>query len=443
MTMTSRNFPMKTFAVMCALEVALVGGLWFGMQAEMNRMNVAVDDLSELSDPSPFRAALMGYLGKIHLGLEGFFQSSDAALIDPVAQSRKDFETSLPEFKKQSPRLFPDIAVDEIGKGFTTFQEAIEHALKANNGRVEQRSKIDHNFNLILQGLDKDIRPLIRDSQPDGAERKEAVLQIENQARAWQQNIARAWAQPSDKAKELTFENDNRGQTYLERYARLELLPRERKVLRTLRELWNTNSDLARESFAIEKVVGEAKTFMDSQRNQIVSALNKYLPALPPAEMEARKQRHVRSIRLHLAAAFTLGLGILTSLILMVLGTFRLKRGESLLPQNLKKRGSDSAVIEPTLQMDLKGKIIAWSAAAESLYGYTAQEMKGKLISRLFESESDIERLYKDLMKAPQTTFDTTHKAKSGVFFRVRIEFRPLEDAAGRPTGIGLFCSRK
>ena len=93
--------------------------------------------------------------------------------------------------------------------------------------------------------------------------------------------------------------------------------------------------------------------------------------------------------------------------------------------------------------MDLKGTISIWTPAAENLYGYSADEAQGKSISMLFESEEEIARLYKDLLNAPQTTFETTHKAKSGVFFRVRIEFRPVTDSSGHPTAIGLICSRK
>src|SRR3989338_1277219 len=188
-----RPFPFKKIALLGGLEILLLTGLWWMTLRRMDRMNQAVNDLSELSDPSPFRAALMGHLGKIHLGLEAYFKSSDPALLDQASQSRRELETSLPEFKKQSPRLFTPDAMEEIGKSFVAFKEAVDHALDANARRFEHRGKIEKNFAQILSHIYRDIRPLIRDAQPDGQERKEAILQVENQARAWQQNILKVW----------------------------------------------------------------------------------------------------------------------------------------------------------------------------------------------------------------------------------------------------------
>jgi PAS domain S-box-containing protein len=93
--------------------------------------------------------------------------------------------------------------------------------------------------------------------------------------------------------------------------------------------------------------------------------------------------------------------------------------------------------------MDLKGLISQWSAAAEALYGYTAADMQGKSVAKLFESESEITRLYKDLMENPQTVFQTTHRSKDGTIFRVRIEFRPVMEGPGKTVAIGLICSRR
>src|SRR5438067_1392854 len=93
------------FLMVC--EGLLLFALWQGVNRQMAGMNQAVNDISELKDPSPFRAALMGYLGKIHLGLQGYLRSAGSSLLDQVAQSRKDFATSLPEFQKQNPKLFP------------------------------------------------------------------------------------------------------------------------------------------------------------------------------------------------------------------------------------------------------------------------------------------------------------------------------------------------
>jgi PAS domain S-box-containing protein len=443
--------PNARMAALVLLEAAFLAGIWWGVNRQLDAMNYAVNEISELKDPSPFRAALTGHLGKIHLGLEGVFSGAEPSLADQVAESRKDFEAALPEFQKQNPRLFPAAAVEEISRTFGVFTQSIDHALNAHTNRVKTRSSLDENFARLLSSIERNIKPLIRNDQADGEERRDAILNVENQARAWQQNLIKAWTQPSQAANELTFENDNRGETYLERYGRLELLPRERKVLKEIRPLWDANSRLARESFAMEKVFNEAKTFMDAQRAQVGNALTKHLPAMPPAELEARKNGYVRAIRFGLIGAAVLGLFGVVSFLMMVIGAYRLKRGDRLWgggkPAPSKAAPAAPPVHppepEPTLQMDLKGLISHWSAAAETLYGYSASEMRGKSVAKLFESETEISRLYKDLMENPQTVFQTTHKAKNGTIFRVQIEFRPVMEGPGKTVAIGLICSRR
>jgi PAS domain S-box-containing protein len=442
-----RSNSLKPRVVALALvQVLVIAALWWGINHEVQKTNKAVNDVAELKDPSPFRAALNGYLGKIQLGMQGYLRSADPSLAEQMLQARKDFLASLPEFQKQNSRLFPPAAVEEIRRAFSSFESSLEHTLKTHTRRMEVRGKLDQNFSRILYLIDKNIKPLIRDQQTQGEERRDAILNVENLARAWQQNLVRAWAQPSPAAFELTYENDNRGSTYLDRYSRMELLQRERKLQKEIQGLWAANGDLGRESFAMEKVVKEAEEFMNAQRGLVVTALNNYLPALPPNEFELRKQRYVNSIRMHLTFAFLLGLIGAASLVLTAAGLSRLKRGLTAVPRPLPKRepkDPDSALgPEPTLQMDLKGNITRWSASAERLYGYTETEMRGQPVSKLFESESEISRLYQDLLNAPQTVFQTTHRAKNGNLFRVRIEFRPISDSSGKASSIGLLCSR-
>jgi PAS domain S-box-containing protein len=404
-----------------------------------------VNDIAELKDPSPFRAALMGHLGKMRLALQGHLQSGDPALSDQAAQSRKDFLASLPEFARQSPRLFPKNAVEEIKRSFKTYAESMDQTLAANIRRAKSRAAVDDNFTRIIYLIDHNIRPLIKSDQPDGEERSEAILNVENQARAWQQNLAKAWAAPSRAASELAIENDSRGGAYLERYMRLELLPRERKVAKEIDRLWQANGDAARESVALDQVVATADTFMESQRNLVVSSLNRFLPAMAPAELEQRKQGYVRMMRIRTGVACLFALLALISLRIAVAAIGRANRGEPLIPPRKKKpvAAAPPEGPEPTLEMDLKGMISGWTPAAETLYGYTAQEMRGKSISKLFESESEISRLYKGLLDSPQTHFETLHKLKSGQVIPVRIQFCPLTDAAGRATAIGLICIRR
>ena len=430
------------FTVLSLVIITLCG---WGISSQMKAMNQSVNDISDLKDPSPYHAALMGYLGKAHVGLEGFLRSSDPALNDQVVQTRKDFDSAVAEFEHQNPKLFPKIAVDEIRRTFKAYKESVDQTLIAHSKRAAARSVLDQNFAQILSIIDKGIKPLIRTEQADSDERKDSILNVENQARAWQQNLSKAWAQPSQAAMELTYENDNRGSTYLDRYTGLELLSREKKLARQIRDTWQATSDKARESFALEKVVSEAEGFMNGQHDVVVGALNKYLPPMRPAELQARKQGYVEAIRLHAAAVFLLGLVGLVSLASLAIAAYR-KTPHGAKEQHareiVEKANKENATGEPTLQMDLKGMITKWSFGAETLYGYTTSEMKGKPISKLFESESEISRLYKDLLEAPQTVFQTTHRTKDGSIIRVRIEFRPVGDSTGHASAIGLICSR-
>src|SRR5258708_3111675 len=233
-----------------AIAAALIlGGLWLDIRFETQAVNRIVNEVSELRDPSPFRAALLGHLGKIRLSLQGYLRSPDPGLEKQVNDSRDEFQALLPEFVKQNPKLFPQTAAEEIKRTFGLFKEAMERTMENNSKRMELRGRLEKNFERILFLIDHNLRPMIRKDQADGEERSEAILKLENQTRAWQQNLAQAWTQPSDTAKAMTNENDNRGQTYLDLYAALELLPRERKIQKEIRSLWLTNSDLARESY--------------------------------------------------------------------------------------------------------------------------------------------------------------------------------------------------
>src|SRR5258706_1453653 len=289
-------------------EALLLGLLIFNIRHEVRAVNAAVNQVSDLRDPSPFRAALMGHLGKIHLGLKGYLRSPDPSLEKQVDDSRKDFEALLPDFVKQNPKLFPQAAAEEIRRTFGLFQEALDRTLESNTHRMVSRDLLEQNFTRILYLIDNNLRPLIRKSQADGDERSEAVLNIENMARAWHDNLIQTWAEPTDAAKALTYENDNRGQTHLELYGGFELLSRERKVQKELRKLWLANSDLARESFVKQSLVIQAEKIMDGEREQVVSTLNRFLPAMPPAEFEAKKEGILRTMRFHMAAAFGIGL---------------------------------------------------------------------------------------------------------------------------------------
>jgi PAS domain S-box-containing protein len=443
--MNRKPNPIWRIMVFCVAEALVLTGVWWGIRHETTAVNDTVNEVSDLRDPSPFRAALLGHLGKIHLALEGYLRSPDPSLEKQMVESRKDFEMLLPEFTRQNPNLFPAAASDEIKRAFDLFKETIDHTLEANNRRMEGRSALGKNFDRILFLIEHNVRPLIRKEQADGIERSDAIINIENQMRAWQQNLAQAWAQPSDAATALPYENENRGETYLELYANMDLLVRERNMLHEIRTLWQANDDLARESFVKETLVNQAEKAMDVQRQQIVVILNKFLPALPPAEMESRKASIMTTMRLHMAAVGGIALIGLVTLTVVVIGIYRALHAPVPITNGVYRApvASEPRPTEARIQMNLKGQITEWTAGAEALYGYSAVEMLGESIGKIFESESEIARLGQELQKAKRADFDTSHKTKGGAVILVRIEFHSVAEAVGHPTAISLICNRR
>jgi len=159
--------------------------------------------------------------------------------------------------------------------------------------------------------------------------------------------------------------------------------------------------------------------------------------------MEARKQSILTTMRLHMTAVGGIALIGLISLTAAVIAIYRLLHKRAPLADGMYRAPAGSTAPEARMQMDFKGKISDWSPGAEALYGYTAADMLGESIGKIFESESEIARLGQELQKAKRATFDTSHKTKGGAVILVRIEFHTVSDAAGHASAISLICSRR
>ncbi|HYM49038.1 MAG TPA: PAS domain S-box protein [Candidatus Limnocylindrales bacterium] len=87
------------------------------------------------------------------------------------------------------------------------------------------------------------------------------------------------------------------------------------------------------------------------------------------------------------------------------------------------------------ISTDLEGKLLSWNAAAERLYGYTAEEVLGKSIALIDGPESadqtavNIERVKQGLTVDQQ---DTVRRRKDGSLVDVSISMAPLTDGHGR-----------
>ncbi|MDQ5980663.1 MAG: hypothetical protein QG602_3640, partial [Verrucomicrobiota bacterium] len=95
---------------------------------------------------------------------------------------------------------------------------------------------------------------------------------------------------------------------------------------------------------------------------------------------------------------------------------------------------SDDAIISKTLD----GLITSWNRGAERIFGYTAAEMIGQPITRLFPAErlgeesAIIDRLRRG---ETVTSFDTSRRHKEGRLIDLSVTISPIRDATGRIVG--------
>jgi PAS domain S-box-containing protein len=95
---------------------------------------------------------------------------------------------------------------------------------------------------------------------------------------------------------------------------------------------------------------------------------------------------------------------------------------------------SDDAIISKTLD----GLVTSWNRAAERIFGYTAAEMIGQPITRLFppdrlwEASDLITRLQRGETVKP---FETVRRRKDGAHIEVSVTISPIRDTTGRIVG--------
>ncbi len=88
--------------------------------------------------------------------------------------------------------------------------------------------------------------------------------------------------------------------------------------------------------------------------------------------------------------------------------------------------------------MDLEGNILTWNRGAELLYGYRADEVKGKAISMLIPPErpGEMEHIVRELKEGKTIShFETVRTAKDGRRIDVSLTCFPVTDSRGRITG--------
>ncbi len=91
---------------------------------------------------------------------------------------------------------------------------------------------------------------------------------------------------------------------------------------------------------------------------------------------------------------------------------------------------------------DLKGVVTSWNAGAERLFGYTAEEMRGRATEVLIPDrlKEEVAGMY-DLMRrgAMVERLETVRIRKDGTEVEVSLTLSPIRDTAGRVVGISAI----
>ncbi|HEV2400017.1 MAG TPA: PAS domain S-box protein [Candidatus Sulfotelmatobacter sp.] len=96
---------------------------------------------------------------------------------------------------------------------------------------------------------------------------------------------------------------------------------------------------------------------------------------------------------------------------------------------------ADDAIVSGTVD----GIIVSWNAAAQRMYGYTAEEAIGKPIAILLPSELlDEESKIHEMLKAGDRIehFETVRVTKTGKRIDVSLTISPIKDSSGRTVGL-------
>src|SRR5437762_6839932 len=95
---------------------------------------------------------------------------------------------------------------------------------------------------------------------------------------------------------------------------------------------------------------------------------------------------------------------------------------------------SDDAIVSKTLE----GVVTSWNRGAEAIFGYTAEEMIGQPITRLFPPDRlEEENLILNRIKRGERVehFETVRRRKDGCSIEVSVTISPARDVSGRIAG--------
>ncbi len=120
----------------------------------------------------------------------------------------------------------------------------------------------------------------------------------------------------------------------------------------------------------------------------------------------------------------------------------RIKKNEQALRESAKRLGELAAIVESSddviLSKDLNGIITSWNAAAERLFGYTAEEIVGASIFKLIPEHLHSEKnMILENIRAGRSIehFETSRLTKGGQLIDVSITISPVKNEQGKVIG--------
>lgn len=108
-------------------------------------------------------------------------------------------------------------------------------------------------------------------------------------------------------------------------------------------------------------------------------------------------------------------------------------------PKPADGRDRSAAIGLPTFVEGPDGTIVSWSAGAEKVYGYRADEVQGQSIQMLFPDGLSADRkkvIERVLQGETFSGHETVHVTREGRYVDVSLDLAPVKDTAGNITGI-------
>ena len=110
------------------------------------------------------------------------------------------------------------------------------------------------------------------------------------------------------------------------------------------------------------------------------------------------------------------------------------KQAEELFQVSSVVESSADAIIGETLD----GIVLSWNPGAREIYGYSAEEIKGRSISILVppDRRAEATQVLEEIKQGERIKrYETTHVRKDGKRIDVSLTVCPVKDAAGKITG--------